>query len=154
MNVGAERRLSGTILLVEDEDMLRHPLSTMLRKKGFAVLEAREGTAALELTRSHADEIDLMLLDVTLPGISSRDVFEQARRLRPGLKIVLTSAYSREAVAASFAGATVESFIRKPFRFAELMDVLQDALRSPSFATQGDHGIDGRGAARGDITGR
>jgi DNA-binding response OmpR family regulator len=134
MNVGAERRLPCTILLVEDEVMLRQPLSAMLRKKGFAVLEADEGTAALELMRAHAAEIDLLLLDVTLPGISSREVFEQARLLRPVLKIVLTSAYSREAVAVSFSGVSIESFIRKPFRFAELMAVLQDALPLPSFA--------------------
>jgi len=153
-STASERRLdAGTVLLVEDEAMLRQPLSAMLRKKGFTVLEADEGTAALELMRAHADEINLMLLDVTLPGISSREVFEQAVALRPALKVVLTSAYSREAVAASFAGVAIESFIRKPFRFAELMEVLQDALRSRSFAPQGDNGIDGGGAPGRDVAG-
>ena len=66
----------------------------------------------------------MMLLDVTLPGLSSREVFEQARQIRPHLKVVITSAYSREAVEASFAGLQVERFIRKPFRLDDLISVL------------------------------
>ncbi len=69
-----------------------------------------------------------MLLDITLPGVSSREVFEQAQRLRPNLKVILTSAYGREAVNASFEGLPVERFIRKPFQFVDLMGLLQDAL--------------------------
>ncbi len=120
--------LAGTVLTVEDEGVLRLAVSKMLRKKGLGVIEACDGLSALELIRSHKDEIDVMLLDVTLPGISGREVFEQALRLRPDLKIILTSAYSRETVDASFAGLRVESFVRKPFRFAELMQLLQDSL--------------------------
>jgi two-component system, cell cycle sensor histidine kinase and response regulator CckA len=69
-----------------------------------------------------------MLLDVILPGMSGREIFEQALRLRPDLKIILTSAYSRETVGASFAGLRVESFIRKPFQRAELWQLLRAAL--------------------------
>jgi CheY-like chemotaxis protein len=103
----------------------------MLRKKGLGVIEAGDGSAALELVRAHKDEIDVMLLDVTLPGVSSREVFEEARRLRPDLKVVLTSAYSRESVDASFAGLQVDCFVRKPFHLVDLMQSLQDALSTP-----------------------
>ena len=72
--------------------------------------------------------MDVMLLDVTLPGVSSREVFEEARRLRPNLKVIVTSAYSRKTVEASFAGLRIERFIRKPFQFADLMGLLQDVL--------------------------
>ena len=64
--------LCGTILLVEDEGTLRLATGKMLRRVGFCVIEASDGSSALELFRAHKDEIDLMLLDVTLPGISSR----------------------------------------------------------------------------------
>ncbi len=121
-------RPSGTLLVVEDESVLRLAVSKMLRKSGFRVIEAIDGSAALELVRTHKDEIDLMLLDVTLPGVSSREVFEEARFRRPKLKVILTSAYSRETVDASFAGLHVERFIRKPFQIVDLMGLLQDVL--------------------------
>jgi two-component system cell cycle sensor histidine kinase/response regulator CckA len=118
----------GTILLVEDESVLRVAVSKMLRKNGFGVIEAGDGSCALDLVRGYKDEIDLMLLDITLPGVSSREVLEQAHHLRPNLKVILTSAYGREAVDASFAGLRVEHFIRKPFQFVDLMGLLRDAL--------------------------
>jgi CheY-like chemotaxis protein len=100
----------------------------MLRKSGFQVIEATDGSSALELIRRRNDEIDLMLLDVTLPGVSSREVVEQARVTRPSLKVILTSAYSRETVETSFAGLRVDHFIRKPFQIADLMSLLQEVL--------------------------
>ena len=118
---------SATVLVVEDEVVLRNAVSRILRKRGFTVIEAKDGTAALDLIRDHKEVIDLMLLDLTLPGMSSRDVFEQARKLRPDIKVVLTSAYSREAADASFAGQPVERFIRKPFRLEDLMSLLRDS---------------------------
>ncbi len=122
------RSLQGTVLIVEDEGPLRLTVSKMLRKKGLDVIEAFDGLSALELVRAHKDEIDVMLLDVTLPGMSGREVFEHALRLHPDLRIILTSAYSREAVQASFAGLPVESFVRKPFQLAELLQLLRGAL--------------------------
>ena len=118
----------GTVLVVEDEELLRLAVSKALRKRGFSVMLASDGSAAMELIRTHKDDIDLILLDVTLPGRSSREVFEEAQRLRPDLKMILTSAYGKEAVSASFPGLRVERFIRKPFQLAELVDELQNAL--------------------------
>jgi len=128
---GRHGSAAGTVMVVEDEGLLRFTVSKMLRKKGLGVIEAGDGSAALELVRAHKDEIDVMLLDVTLPGVSSREVFEEARRLRPDLKVVLTSAYSRESVDASFAGLQVDCFVRKPFHLVDLMQSLQDALSTP-----------------------
>jgi PAS domain S-box-containing protein len=123
-----QRLGSGTVLIVEDEDTLRLAVAQMLRKKGFLVIEAGDGSAALELVRAHGDGIDAMLLDMTLPGVSSRIVFEEARQLHANLKVILTSAYSRQTVVASFDGLPVEGFLRKPFRLAELVGSLQEAL--------------------------
>jgi two-component system, cell cycle sensor histidine kinase and response regulator CckA len=119
---------AGTVLVVEDEGVLRLAISRMLQKNGFGVIEAGDGSSALDLVRAYKDEIDVMLLDITLPGTSSREVFEQANHLRPNLKIIVTSAYGREAVDASFGGLQVERFIRKPFQFVDLIGLLQDAL--------------------------
>ena len=116
-------RLEATVLVVEDEEPLRHAVSKMLRKKGFCILEASEGNAALEWIRAYQGRIDVLLLDITLPGASSREIFEEAKRLRSDARIIVTSAYSKEMAAASLAGK-VERFIRKPFGLDELVELI------------------------------
>jgi two-component system, cell cycle sensor histidine kinase and response regulator CckA len=118
---------SRTVLVVEDEEALRLAVCKMLRKRGFAVVEAVDGNSAVESIRSYADGIDVMLLDMTLPGISSPEVLAEARRLRPNLKPILTSAHSKEAIHASYAGLPNERFLRKPYRIDELVSLLRDA---------------------------
>jgi two-component system, cell cycle sensor histidine kinase and response regulator CckA len=129
---GAEESnaLAGTILVVEDEEFLRLAVSKLLRQKGCSVMEASDGSVAINLIRTHKDDIDMILLDVTIPGRSSREVFEEAQRMRPDLKIILTSAYGKETVDASYAGLRVEHFIRKPFHLDDLVVFLQGALAS------------------------
>ncbi len=119
-----EKDGTGTILVVEDEKLLRDAVSKFLRRVGFLVAEAGDGSDAIELMRTHKDDLRAVLLDVTLPGISSRDVLAEARRLRPDLKVVVTSAYSKEGVEASFAGLRFQEFIRKPFFLSEMVRLL------------------------------
>jgi len=121
---------SATILVVEDEELLRLSISKALQKRGFSVVEASDGSAAMDLIHANTEGINVVLLDFTLPGLSSREVFEETQRIQPDLKIVLTSAYSKETVEASFAGLRVAHFIRKPFQLDGLMAVLNDVLAS------------------------
>ncbi len=114
----------GTVLVVEDEEVLRLAVSRMLRKHGLSVLEAADGSAALEMLRSHADDLTVVLLDVTLPGVASTEVLREARLLRPDLRVVLTSAYGEGKVAAMFAGLGRQPFLRKPYRQADLLKIL------------------------------
>lgn len=93
-------------------------------------MEVADGSAALELISTYQEDIDVILLDVRLPGRSSREVFREARGMRPDMKIILTSAYGREMVDAIFAGLRVEHFIRKPFPLANLVSFVQEALAS------------------------
>ncbi len=124
----AEPSRPGCVLLVEDEPTLRMAVSKLLEKNGFSVVEAGNGSSALELICTDGAHLDAMLLDITLPGISSRDVFEQVQRMRPDLKVILTSAYSRDSVGALFSGLSFERFIRKPFQIAELIAMLREAI--------------------------
>jgi CheY-like chemotaxis protein len=118
-----------TILIVEDEDLIRQPVSKMLRKKGFSVVEASDGNAAVDLIRAKGDHIDVLLLDITLPGASSREVFEEATRLRPGLPVIITSANNEEMAATALA-RRVNRFIRKPFALDELFGLIRESLSS------------------------
>jgi PAS domain S-box-containing protein len=114
----------GTVLVVEDEDELRRSVCKMLQKKGFAVAEAADGTLAVEWIHSRKDELAALLLDLTLPGKSSREVLEEARRAKPGVRVVLTSAYGQENIQA--AGLQCDAFLRKPYNVANLLDVLRE----------------------------
>jgi nitrogen-specific signal transduction histidine kinase len=113
-----------TVLVVEDEDPLREASVKMLRRLGFTVIEAGDGSAALEAIRAHQSPIDFLFLDTTLPGTPSREVFEEARRLRPGIKVIITSAYSEDFAAASLQGR-FERFLRKPYRLGHLANLIR-----------------------------
>jgi CheY-like chemotaxis protein len=128
---------TGAVLVVEDEEVLRKAVASLLRRRGFVVIEASDGAAAIGLLRTRNSEIDAILLDVTLPGISSREVFEEARLLRPAATIVLTSAHSKEAVDLTFAGLTVERFIRKPFQMDDLMGMLREESQADAIPRAG-----------------
>jgi PAS domain S-box-containing protein len=129
-------QMGSTVLVVEDEPALLLATSMMLGRKGFLVLQANNGDAALELVLDDKNHIDAMLLDVTLPGVSSREVFEEAGRLRPDLVVILTSAYSWESIGASFSGLSVAHFIRKPFPIEDLLNLLQLTLSARSLPSQ------------------
>jgi two-component system, cell cycle sensor histidine kinase and response regulator CckA len=118
-------KLAATVLVVEDEEALRHAVSKMLRREGAIVIEAADGQTAVSLFRARAREIDIVLLDMTLPGISGQEVLSELRRIQPGVKVIVTSAYSQDWARATIVGSEPWLYIRKPYRFAELMGVVQ-----------------------------
>jgi PAS domain S-box-containing protein len=124
-SVPDELSCAGVVLLVEDEAPLRSGVAKLLRKNKFRVVEAEDGTAALDLVRGHRDEIGLVLLDLTLPGVPSSEVLAEVRRLRPEIKVVLTSAYGKSKVNELFPGAEIDAFIRKPYQIADLVGLLK-----------------------------
>jgi PAS domain S-box-containing protein len=119
------RKFEGTVLIIEDEEVLRTAVAKMLRAKGVRVLEAGDGIEALELFRAHAAEIDIAVLDVTLPGLPSREVLQKLReRLNPA-NVIVTSAFGREQALSTVCGEHRQPFIRKPYRINELLDVIE-----------------------------
>jgi PAS domain S-box-containing protein len=117
---------AATALVVEDEDPLRSAAAKMLRNSGLSVLEAADGTTAIAAIRGDC-AIDVLLLDVTLPGVPSREVLAEAKRLRPAMRVIVTSAYGEELAATSLQ-AVVERFIRKPYSLRDLVGLVRQAL--------------------------
>jgi CheY-like chemotaxis protein len=117
-----------TVLIVEDEEGLRLAAAKMLRKSGFETLQAANGSVAIDLLRTRGGEIDLILLDLTIPGNSSREIVAETALTRPGVKIILTSAYSEEEAKPMMRTPVVRGFIRKPAKFADLAQALRNAL--------------------------
>ena len=116
-----------TVLIVEDEDTLRRAVAKMLRNNGFEVLEADDGSSAIDLLRAGVDKIDVVLVDMTIPGASSSQVVAEATRTRPDIKVILTSAYSQEMVTAALSASQICDFIRKPFQIGDLIKMLRRA---------------------------
>jgi len=92
------------------------------------VLEAASGSEGIELLRTR--EIELVLLDLTIPGATSQEVLAEAVKARSDIKIILTSAYSKQIVDARLNAPQVCGFVRKPFEFEELVERLRSALSS------------------------
>src|ERR1019366_2295025 len=118
----------GTILFVEDEETLRIPTAKMLRTKGLSILEAGDGIAAVDLLRANQSATGVVLLDLSLPGMGGKDVMAEVRRIRPDVKVILTTAYSEEMAVNTVGGHHHWAFIRKPYRIADLTKLLRDAL--------------------------
>ncbi len=114
-------RSEATVLLVDDQDAVRNVTRTVLLRNGFTVLEASSGAAALALAKEHGDAIDLMLTDLSMPGMGGDELAKQIRLCRPQTKIVYMSGYSAQATGD-------EVFLQKPFLQATLLKTLRDLL--------------------------
>ena len=117
-----------TILLVEDDEAVRHFARQQLASLGYRVLEAATGPAALELVRAH-DDIDLIFTDIVMPGgMSGRDLVEAARLLRPGLKALYTSGYAENVIVHHGRLDPGVVLLSKPYRRADLARKVREAL--------------------------
>ena len=117
-----------TILVVEDEDTLRQAVAKMLRQRGFKVFEVRDGFSAIRLLRAKPRRIHLILLDLTIPGASSREVVVEAAQVWPNIKVILTSAYGEEMINNARSAPQIRGFIRKPFQMDDLVKTLRNTL--------------------------
>jgi PAS domain S-box-containing protein len=123
---------SETVLLVEDEDLVRQLTREILRRNGYRVLEACDGMAALALLREHTGPIDLLLTDVVMPRMSGHELVEHARPLRPGMRILYVSGYSEEAIARQGQLTEGIELLAKPFTPGALTAKLRQLLDRPS----------------------
>lgn len=114
----------GTVLVREDEEALRKitGLIFALRERGYTVLEAGNGEQALQVAAEHRGEIDLLLTDVVLPGMSGWEVGEKVGALQPGIAVLYVSGYSER-----LAGRG-EHLLQKPFTPDRLLEAVRQAL--------------------------
>jgi two-component system cell cycle sensor histidine kinase/response regulator CckA len=120
--------LTATILLVEDEEQVRHLTRTILQTQGYRVLEAASPGRALELLRETSEPVDLLLSDIVLPERNGLDLAREVRAMRPGIKLLFMSGYTDAAVLNQ--GLTPDTpFIQKPFTAAGLRQKLAEVLR-------------------------
>ena len=121
----------GTVLVVDDEDMVRALAQKMLMATGLNVITASNGREALEVFQENADKIDLVLLDMTMPQMGGEETFQELRRCRPDARVILSSGYSETDVTARFSGKGLAGFIQKPYVSEELIDLVRRIMEFP-----------------------
>jgi len=117
-----------TILLVEDNQAVREAAKKILSECGYGVLEAANGSAAIEVARTYSKAIHLLLADVVMPGMSGRDVARQLIAERPELKVLYMSGYEPAPEGASKVESDSIVLFKKPFSGAALLDKLREIL--------------------------
>jgi two-component system cell cycle sensor histidine kinase/response regulator CckA len=120
---------SKTILLVDDEQSVRAIVLKILRRANYNVLEAENGEAALKISDSHPEKIDLLLSDMYMPGLRGPEVAEALAPKRPGIRVLFMSGYADQD---SRSGVPLgANFLNKPFSGKELAAAVEAALNGP-----------------------
>jgi PAS domain S-box-containing protein len=118
-----------TILVVEDDAMVRRMLETMLAMGGYNILSAASGAEALQVWESGGSKVNLVLTDMVMPGgISGKELAETLRKERPGLRVLISSGYSSELVSGGEALPPKTWFLAKPYTPSELLQVVRMSL--------------------------
>jgi two-component system cell cycle sensor histidine kinase/response regulator CckA len=120
----------GTILVVENGEMLRPLICEILRKEGYNVLEAQDGDEALLVWQRYQGPIDLVLTDVVMPNMSGKELVEHLRLLQPEIKVIYMSGYESSILSSGNKFGSNAVFLQKPFRPAELSEKVRELLQS------------------------
>jgi two-component system, cell cycle sensor histidine kinase and response regulator CckA len=121
---GAKER----ILLVDDEPQVRESVKRLLVGQGYTVVEASHANDAMRIYDAAPSEIDLVLTDVTMPGMSGYDLAEHLRAREPNLPVVLMSGYAEPPLATGSLAAGKTGYIQKPFQVDILVERLREVL--------------------------
>ena len=123
---------SGTVLLVDDEDLLLAPNAELLGCMGYHVIVAASGYSAVDLFRSKSREIDLVLLDMAMPGMDGRQTFKELKAINPAVKVLFASGFADSEKFKSVIEEGALGLIGKPFNVHELSRKISSIL-------QGEH---------------
>ncbi|MGB5155933.1 MAG: response regulator [Desulfobacterales bacterium] len=117
-----------TILLVDDEEPLRRLGYELLNKQGFTVFVAENGEEALEIYRENKKIIDLVILDVSMPGMGGYLCFKELRKMNPNIKVIIVTGYSDNGKVKEIIKSGAAGFVGKPYRFTKILNKIQEIL--------------------------
>src|SRR6185437_710069 len=119
---------AGTVLLVEDEDPVRLFSARALRNKGYKVVEAKSGEAALEIIVSGTEKVDLLVTDVVMPRMDGPSLIKEVRALHPDMKVIFISGYTEDAFRKRLGDETDIHFLPKPFSLKQLAGKVKEVM--------------------------
>jgi signal transduction histidine kinase/CheY-like chemotaxis protein len=123
---------SGTVLVVDDEEIVRKIAASTLQRWGYKVLLAENGQIAMDLFSKMADTISLVLLDLTMPVMNGEQTFHKMRSVSPNVKVILSSGYDEADAMRRFRGAGLAGFIQKPYTAAKLAEQVKRIFAKPN----------------------
>lgn len=121
---------AATVMVVEDNAMVRELAADILSRKGYTVLTAEGGGDCLEQLTTSSEPIDLLLTDVVMPGMNGKALYKEAVGLRPGLKVVYMSGYTENVIASRGVLERGIHFIQKPFTPKDLLAKVREVLQA------------------------
>ncbi len=119
------------ILIVDDEDILREILGELLMEDGHTVTSVSNGFDAVEMYKKNWEEIDLVILDMVMPGLNGRDTFAEMKKINAGVKVILSSGFSMTDETDKMLREGIAGFIHKPFQKNELLRIISIAVNPP-----------------------
>lgn len=127
---GVETAVSGSVLIIDDERAVRDAIVDILELEGIPALAAANGDEGIALYKAQAAEIDLVLLDLSMPGKSGRETFEALQQFDPDVRIMLSSGYSEADATQGFASPPLVGFLQKPYRLDTFVQRLQKFFKN------------------------
>jgi PAS domain S-box-containing protein len=121
---------SGSILIVDDEEMVLNASAQMLKRLGYTVSKATGGKQAIESYKENKDQLDLVILDMIMPDISGSETFDKMKKINPDVKVLLSSGYSIEGQASEILSRGCSGFIQKPFGMKKLSETINEIIDS------------------------
>ncbi|MDQ7838730.1 MAG: response regulator [Thermodesulfobacteriota bacterium] len=119
-----------TILLVDDESIIRELGKDALEQLGYNVFVAEDGLAAIDLYEKHRDKIDLVILDLIMPNLGGKETFERLRQINPDIKVVISTGYAKDGVLEPLLDKKANGFIKKPYKIQNMARVVRSAIGS------------------------
>ena len=132
-----ETKASGTLLIVEDEDDVRSMIANHLRHEGYQVLEAASGPQAFSLATSHTGTIQLLLVDVLLPGMKGPEIAAGIAKERPGVKVLMMTGYDTKVLASLGVSSVDPCLLIKPFGLENLSRRVRQMLEPAADPSSG-----------------
>ncbi len=118
------------VLLVDDEEIVIGVGKQMLERLGYTVVTAKNGQEAVDFHTNNPGGVDLVLLDMIMPGMEAGDTFDQLKAINPAIKVILSSGYSLDQKATEILNRGCNGFIQKPFNMKNLQDKIDEVVKS------------------------
>jgi two-component system cell cycle sensor histidine kinase/response regulator CckA len=119
---------TGTILLIDDEEMIIKVGQELLQELGYKVIVARSGDEAIKLYKKNADKIDMVVMDMIMPAMSGGETFDHLKAINSDIKVLLSSGYSINGQASKILERGCDGFIQKPFNLNQLAEKIQEII--------------------------
>jgi CheY-like chemotaxis protein len=118
------------VLLVDDEEIVVGVGKQMLERLGYTVVTAKNGLEAVDFHSNNPDGVDLVLLDMMMPGLEAGETYDQLKSINPAVKVILSSGYSLDQKATDILNRGCNGFIQKPFSMKNLREKIDEVLKT------------------------